>query len=174
VRRNTVYNNRKWKDYLRGFIFALIISVIIGAGFGGLGLSEAASEPATKAASKEESTPASATPLLVDVGADKCVPCVMMAPILDELKKDYSQSVQIKFVDVWKNPGAEKPYKIRVIPTQIFYDPSGKEFFRHEGFYSKADILGKFRDFGFDLKKDSELAAPSSKKAAPTAKGAKR
>ena len=171
-----MYNNRKRKDYTRGFMFALIISVfVVAAGFGGLGLSEAASEPATKAASKEESTPASVTPLLVDVGADKCVPCVMMAPILEELKKDYSRSVQIKFVDVWKNPGAEKPYRVRVIPTQIFYDPSGKEFFRHEGFYSKADILGKFRDFGFDLKKDAEPGTQSpSKKGVPAAKGVKR
>ena len=37
------------------------------------------------------------------------------------------------------------------MPTQIFYDSSGKELFRHEGFYSKEDILGKWNELGVDL-----------------------
>ena len=114
------------------------------------------------------SKPDKALPRLVDVGADKCIPCKMMAPTLEELKNDYSRSVHIMFVDVWKNPGAEKPYRVRMIPTQIFYDPSGKELFRHEGYYSKENILGKFKDLGFEVKKDTEPGT------APAAKGAKR
>ena len=148
---------------------------LVVAGFGGLGLKEVASEPPTKAGSKEAVAPAQALPLLVDVGADKCIPCKMMAPILEELKKDYSQSVKIEFVDVWKNPAAGKPYRVRMIPTQIFYDASGKELFRHEGFYSKEDILGKFKELDIELKSDADLAAPvPAKKAPPAAKGAKR
>ncbi len=121
-----------------------------------------------------ESKPDKALPLLVDVGADKCIPCKMMAPTLEELRKDYSQSVQIKFVDVWKNPGAEKPYRVRMIPTQIFYDTSGKELFRHEGYFSKEDIIGKFKELGFEVKKNAEsgVTSPSKKETVP-AKGAK-
>ena len=90
-------------------------------------------------------------PRLVDLGADKCIPCKMMAPILEELKTTYSGKLQVDFIDVWKNPGEAPKYKISVIPTQIFYDSTGKELFRHEGFLPKEDILAKWKEFGVDL-----------------------
>jgi thioredoxin 1 len=90
-------------------------------------------------------------PRLVDLGADKCIPCKMMAPILEELKTKYNGKLQVDFIDVWKNPGEAPKYKISVIPTQIFYDSSGKELFRHEGFFAKEDILAKWKEFGVDL-----------------------
>ena len=92
-------------------------------------------------------------PRLVDVGADKCIPCIMMAPILEELKKEYEGSLDVEFVDVWKNPKAGEQYKIRVIPTQIFYDASGKELYRHVGFMSKEDILKKLAELKIQVKK---------------------
>jgi len=90
-------------------------------------------------------------PHLVDLGAGKCIPCKMMKPILDELKQEYKENFQVSFIDVWENPDEAKKYKINIIPTQIFFDASGKELFRHEGFYSKEDILGKWKEFGFDF-----------------------
>ena len=90
-------------------------------------------------------------PRLVDLGADKCIPCKMMAPILEELKTTYAGKLQVDFIDVWKNPGEAPKYKISIIPTQIFYDASGKELFRHEGFFAKEDILAKWKEFGVDL-----------------------
>ena len=90
-------------------------------------------------------------PRLLDLGADKCIPCKMMAPILEELKTTYNGKLQVDFIDVWKNPDEANKSGIRVIPTQIFYDSSGKELFRHEGFFSKEDILGKWTEFGVDL-----------------------
>jgi thioredoxin 1 len=90
-------------------------------------------------------------PRLLDLGADKCIPCKMMAPILEELKTTYNGKLQVDFIDVWKNPGEAPKYKISVIPTQIFYDASGKELFRHEGFFAKEDILAKWKEFGVDL-----------------------
>jgi thioredoxin 1 len=92
-------------------------------------------------------------PRLVDLGADKCIPCKMMKPILDELKQEYKEQFQVVFIDVWKNPDKVKEYGISIIPTQIFYDASGKELFRHEGFFSKEDILGKWKEFGVELAK---------------------
>src|SRR5512139_4069841 len=91
-------------------------------------------------------------PKLIDLGADKCIPCKMMAPILQELKKEYAGRMQVEFIDVWKNPDAGKPYKISLIPTQIFYDATGKERFRHEGFFGKEDILAKWKELGVDFK----------------------
>lgn len=92
-------------------------------------------------------------PRLVDLGADKCIPCKMMAPILEELSAEYKGKLQVDFIDVWKNPQEGPKYKIRVIPTQIFFDASGKELFRHEGFFSKEDILAKWKKFGVNLEK---------------------
>jgi thioredoxin 1 len=92
-------------------------------------------------------------PRLVDLGADKCIPCKMMAPILEEMKKDYAGTINVEFIDVWKEPDRAKEYGIAIIPTQIFFDASGKELFRHEGFFSKEDILGKWKEFGINLEK---------------------
>ena len=94
-------------------------------------------------------------PRLVDLGADKCIPCKAMAPILAELKTNYVGQLEVEFIDVWKKPDAAKPYKIKLIPTQIFYDATGKERFRHEGFFSKEDILAKWKELGVELKPGS-------------------
>jgi thioredoxin 1 len=92
-------------------------------------------------------------PRLVDLGADKCIPCKMMIPVIEELTKEYSGRLKVEFYDVWKNPAYGEQYGIRVIPTQIFIDPDGKELFRHEGFFSKKDILTKWRKLGFNIDK---------------------
>ncbi len=95
-------------------------------------------------------------PRLVDLGAGKCIPCKMMAPILEELKTEYAGRLKVDFIDVWENPDAGKGYGIRIIPTQIFYDSSGKELFRHEGFFSKQDILAKWKELGIDIELKQE------------------
>lgn len=91
-------------------------------------------------------------PRLLDLGAGKCIPCKMMAPVLEELQKDYSGKLEVEFIDVWKNPDAAKQYGIEIIPTQIFYGAGGKELFRHVGFFSKNDILAKWKELGMELK----------------------
>ena len=93
-------------------------------------------------------------PRLVDVGADKCIPCIKMAPILDQLRQDFVGRLEVKFVDAWKNREVATSYGVRMIPTQIFYAADGKELFRHTGFFSREEILGKWHELGyeFDLK----------------------
>jgi len=90
-------------------------------------------------------------PKLLDLGANKCIPCKKMAPILDELKQEYAGKLEVEFIDVWKTPDVAEKYKINLIPTQIFYDATGKELFRHEGFFGKADILAKWKELGVNL-----------------------
>ncbi len=89
-----------------------------------------------------------ALPRLVDLGAGKCVPCQQMKPILEELKRDYADQFETVFIDVWEKRDEGKKYGIRLIPTQIFYDATGKERFRHEGFLAKKEILAKWRELG--------------------------
>lgn len=90
-------------------------------------------------------------PRLMDLGADKCIPCKMMAPILAEFRRDYADRFVAEFVDVWKNPDAGKQYGVEMIPTQIFFDAEGKELFRHVGFYGKEDMLAKWKELGVDV-----------------------
>ena len=90
-------------------------------------------------------------PRLLDLGAGKCIPCKMMVPILDELKETYAGQLKVEFIDVWENEQAGQKHGIRMIPTQIFYDASGNELFRHEGFFSKEDILSKWKELGVSL-----------------------
>jgi len=110
-----------------------------------------ATEPTNVAQSRPATQSAVTVPKLVDLGASKCIPCKMMAPILEELKREYAGKLDVVFIDVWKNGKAIGEYKIRSIPTQIFYDSTGKERFRHEGFFSKEDILAKWKELGVSL-----------------------
>ena len=94
---------------------------------------------------------ADSLPVLVDLGADRCVPCKMMAPILEELKKEYKGKFDIVFYDVWKDPAPAEKYRIHGIPTQIFLDETGKELYRHAGYFSKEQILNKWKELGYDF-----------------------
>ncbi len=90
-------------------------------------------------------------PRLVEIGAEKCFPCQMMQPILAELRQEYAGKLQVDMVDVWKHPEQADEYGIQSIPTQIIYDSSGEEVFRHLGFYPKGEILAKFKELGINL-----------------------
>lgn len=85
---------------------------------------------------------------MVDLGAKKCIPCKMMAPIMVELEKEYKDRAAIIFIDVWENPNAGKQFGINTIPTQIFYDAKGKEVSRHVGFFEKAGIIAELQKLG--------------------------
>jgi thioredoxin 1 len=93
-------------------------------------------------------TLASGLPRLVDLGSTTCIPCKMMAPILEELKKEYAGRMQVEFIDVNVDAKSAKQFGIKLIPTQVFIDASGKELWRHEGFISKQDILAKWKELG--------------------------
>lgn len=90
-------------------------------------------------------------PRLVDVGADKCIPCIKMAPILDQLREDFAGRFEVKFVDAWKSREEAASYGVQVIPTQIFYAADGQELFRHMGFYGREDILNRWRELGYEF-----------------------
>ncbi len=85
---------------------------------------------------------------MVDLGAKSCIPCKMMAPILEKLEKEYRDRAAIVFIDVGINPQAARKYGIRAIPTQIFYTAEGKEMARHEGFMDKASIVAELEKLG--------------------------
>lgn len=99
---------------------------------------------------------AGSLPKLVDVGADKCIPCIKMAPILEKLSEDFAGLMEVKFVDAWKKRAEAAKYGVRMIPTQIFYASDGSELFRHTGFYSREEILGKWQELGYSFSGKNE------------------
>lgn len=139
-------NSRKMQRIISTSIALLCVLVLTGAVFAAS--SSKPVKPPTQTAPASQSLP-----LLVDVGADRCIPCIMMAPILEELKREYAGILHVKFVDAWKSPEEARKYHVRGIPTQIFYDASGKELGRHMGYISKEDILKTFEELGVPLKK---------------------
>lgn len=94
-------------------------------------------------------------PTFIDLGAEKCMACKMMTPIIAALHKEYKDILNVKFIDVWKkaNVAVAKKYKIRYIPTQIFRDKDGKELWRHVGFIPRKDIMKKWKSLGYDFEK---------------------
>ncbi len=104
--------------------------------------------PADAGTTDDQVIPAPGMVTMVDIGADRCIPCKMMAPIIEEVRAEYEGRAVVAFIDVWKYPDRAEPFGIRVIPTQIFYDATGREALRHEGFMSKDAIVGILHRLG--------------------------
>ncbi|MBF0102706.1 MAG: thioredoxin family protein [Desulfobacterales bacterium] len=87
---------------------------------------------------------------MIDIGAKKCIPCKMMAPILEEVEKEYKGKAAIVFIDIWQpeNRNYADRFGIRGIPTQIFFDKDGKEVERHIGFLDKKSIVAMLEKLG--------------------------
>ena len=85
---------------------------------------------------------------MVDLGANECIPCKMMVPVMEKVEKKYKGKAAIVFIDVWTNKEPAMRFGIRAIPAQIFFDKEGKEVFRHEGFMSEAEIDRIFKGMG--------------------------
>jgi len=78
----------------------------------------------------------------VELGSVNCIPCKQMQPIMKSVEEKYGEQIKVIFYDVWKSDQKKyaQQYGIKLIPTQVFLDENGKEFFRHEGFYPEAEI----------------------------------
>lgn len=89
----------------------------------------------TAAAQADDKSAAQVT--FVEIGSVNCIPCRMMQPVMKKVEEKYGKKVAIEFYDVWTQEGAPyaEKFNIRVIPTQVFMDRNGREFFRHEGYF---------------------------------------
>lgn len=100
--------------------------------------------------------PKTDTPLVtfVELGSVKCVPCRQMQPVMKAIEEKYGRQVNVVFYDVWKSDQREyaEKYGIKLIPTQVFLDKDGKEFFRHEGFFPEAEIDKLFQKLGLSVR----------------------
>ncbi|GJQ31875.1 MAG: hypothetical protein HBSAPP04_07140 [Ignavibacteriaceae bacterium] len=78
----------------------------------------------------------------VELGSVNCVPCKKMQPIMKSIEEKYGNQIKVIFYDVWKDDQKKyaDQYGVKLIPTQVFLDEKGVEFFRHEGFYPEKEI----------------------------------
>jgi len=90
----------------------------------------------------------SGKPVLVDFGANSCIPCRQMRPVLKEVGTEYSEKAKILVIDVYKNQNLAREYKVLMLPTLVFFDSKGKEAFRSVGIMEKEKIVGKLKEIG--------------------------
>ena len=100
-------------------------------------------------------------PILLEFGRGWCVPCKYMKPILDEMGAAYSGKAIVATVDMDVNKDLVRDFRIRMMPTQVFIAPDGKEFFRNEGTFERDHIMQVFTKMG--------VAPPNMQGAAPGA-----
>jgi len=90
----------------------------------------------------------------IELGSVRCIPCQKMQPVMKSIEANYGNEVKVVFHDVWTKEG--KPYadkfKVNAIPTQVFLDAKGKEFFRHEGFFAEEDLVKVLNTKGVGIK----------------------
>lgn len=84
----------------------------------------------------------------VELGSVTCIPCKQMQPVMKSIEEKFGGSVKVVFHDVWKDKAAQKKYNIELIPTQVFLDENGNEFFRHQGFFAENEIVKLFESRG--------------------------
>jgi len=132
-----------------GIVIALLIAAAGILALKNWPQSSATAEPT--AVESPKPAPASASlPRLLDLGAGKCIPCKMMAPILEKLDKAYRGKAMIIYLDVRYHREKAIGFGINGIPTQIFFDKNGKEVYRHIGFMNEAAIVAQFKKMGVE------------------------
>jgi thioredoxin 1 len=92
-------------------------------------------------------------PTLMDFGRGTCVPCKMMKPMLEGLKREYAGILNVEIIDVRYDQEASKKYKIPGVPFQLVFDASGKELKRRYGYADKGEILAMLKSVGIDVQK---------------------
>ncbi len=92
----------------------------------------------------------SGKPTLAEFGRGICIPCKEMKPILEELAVEYQGKLNVVIVEIDEYQDLTRQYGIMAIPTQIFFDSSGKEITRHMGFWSKEEIIAQLEEMGIE------------------------
>ena len=93
-----------------------------------------------------------AAPRFVDLGTTTCVPCRVMLGVMAELEARYPYTLRVEFINIHDQPDAMGKYRFRAIPSQLFFDPDGKELFRHTGVMRADAVVAKWSALGYDLK----------------------
>jgi thioredoxin 1 len=133
---------------MKKIVFLLCIGLLAVALQGACANDE--SQKDSKTAKQEEKKASSIKVTFIELGSVRCIPCQKMQPIMEEIKKKYKGQVKVVFYDVRTPDGRPYAYKykIRLIPTQVFLDKDGTEYFRHIGFFPKEELVKVLKQKG--------------------------
>lgn len=125
----------KRRKYLYIIIFLVLLAVVFGF--------KKVSNNTETNLTQEDLTTDEIKVTFVELGSVKCIPCKQMQPIMKEIGEEYKGQVKVVFYDVWTAEGKPyiKEFGIIAIPTQVFLDKNGKEYFRHQGFFAKDELV---------------------------------
>jgi len=129
---------------MRSLIISAISTFVLTTGF---------LANATSSADHEEflkNLPVKGTVTMIDLGKKTCTQCKMMAPILEKLKIKYKGKAEVVFINLLDDPEQQYRFKLKALPTQIFYNPEGEEVYRHTGFMNEKDITGQLIKMGVE------------------------
>jgi len=104
------------------------------------------SRPEPQGSMSPTTRPSSGLPRLIELGAGKCQACKAMAPIIEQLRKEYAGRIEVESIDVIEDRERARQIDFNLIPSQVFFDADGKELWRHEGFMPKDQIEAKFAE----------------------------
>jgi thioredoxin 1 len=124
---------------LRAGLLVLVVALALAAVAAGCG-GGTDGESASAAGSSSPGAEGAPKVTFIELGADSCVPCKEMQPVMRAIEETFGDQVEVIFHDVWEDPAPANEYGIQMIPTQVFLDENGEEFHRHTGFYPQADI----------------------------------
>jgi thioredoxin 1 len=93
--------------------------------------------------------PATSKPALYEFGAKYCIPCKEMKEVMAALKTSHGDQVEFRMVYSDEEMPLFEKYKIVAIPTQVFFDASGKVVDRHIGALPKEEVLKKLKELKF-------------------------
>jgi len=125
----------KRKKYIYIIIFLVLLAIV----FGFRNISNN-----TEATLTQENTMTDEIKVtFVELGSVGCIPCDKMQPIMKEIEEGYKGQVKVVFHDIKTAEGNPyiKEFGIRAIPTQVFLDKDGNEYFRHLGFFAKNELV---------------------------------
>ena len=156
VKRSGASKTGKYTDVVSRFLFVSILTI---AGFVSctgstgkpaslaenndqkLNAAEAQQQKLTRVKGEPADTTYKVT--FIELGSVRCIPCQQMQPVMKSVKEKYGKQVKVVFHDVWTEAGSPfaKQYGIEAIPTQVFLDETGKEYFRHVGFFPEEELI---------------------------------
>ena len=127
---------------MKSLVISVIFCLVITTGF--LTNASASEEPKDDL----DELPVKGMVTMIDLGRKTCTQCKMMAPILEKLEKEYRGKAAIVFINLIDYPEQQYKYKLKALPTQIFFDPSGEEVYRHVGFMAEENIVAQLNKMG--------------------------
>ena len=130
-------------------ISSLVVLVIISIGVFSLRNTETQSKiNSDKPSVTNSETKYKAT--FIELGSVRCIPCQKMQPVIKSVEEKYGDQVKVIFYDVWTSQGKEdaKQFDFDAIPTQLFLDENGREYFRHVGFFPEDELVKMLKQKG--------------------------